>query len=214
MASLAIDIFSVALPVHLLRPLSATHALAHSPKNAVANRLILADPVTQAATSFAAAGVYACVLLLAYRSALPVSLAVHFAGLRTLEPAHDAPFFALLLWLLPLGFAARTFLFVPATGAKPDEADARRRHFRPATASLRETLAWNFWGWSRRERELIKRTAVLAATTALYVGSRTLATVQGADLQGAVSWASVWSAAAAATGAVFWWVGQVEEVKV
>lgn len=214
LSSVVIDTFSAFLPFHLLRPVAPAHARSAHHKNAIANRLILEDPITQTAASVVAACVYALALLISFRSStLTVLLAEHFYGLRTLRPAHELPFLTLLFTLLPLGFAARVLLFVPSTGAKPDEADARRKHFRPTTATFRETLVWNVWGWSTRERELIKRTATLAGLTFVYVACQTAGTIKGTDWVGAIEWASVWTVSATACGAVFWWVGKVEEGK-
>jgi hypothetical protein len=212
--SLAIDGLSAFLPFHLLRPVAPAHAPQLHHKNAITNRLILDDPVIQAATSLGAACFYAAVLLISFRSStLTVLLAEHFDGLRTLRPAHELPFLTLLLTFIPLGFAARILLFVPSTGTKPDEADARRKHFKPATASFQETLAWNVWGWTARERELIKRTAVLAGLTLVFVSCQTAGTIKGTDWAGATEWGSIWAAAAVGCGALFWWVEKAEESK-
>lgn len=140
-------------------------------------------------------------------------LVLHFDGLPTIAPAHAAAALPrLLLTLLPLGYAAREFLFAPATGARLNLGDIRARAFNPATATLAETVRYNLWGYSKRTRELIKRTATLVVVSGFNTWLQTFVTVEGVESVGAAGWAGVWAAAAVGTGLVYAWVGDVEGV--
>lgn len=163
-------------------------------------------------TTLLAAGIYSVVLYASYSTWLPTHLVVHFNGLPTIAPAHKAALPLLIGTLLPLGYAAREFLFAPATGARLNLADIRARAFNPATATLAETLRYNLWGYSKRTRELIKRTATLVAVSGFNTWLQTYVTVEGVESVGAAGWAAVWAAAAGATGLAYAWVGDVEGV--
>ena len=119
----------------------------------------------------------------------------------------------LTLFLIPVGIAAKSFLFVTATGAvRAPEEEAELASFDPETATLGETIWYNFWGYSKKTRLLIIRTFTLAALAFFNTSLQLFITVRGVELSGAVGWASVWSAATLATGLFYWWVGNVEGV--
>ena len=111
-----------------------------------------------------------------------------------------------------MGYAAREFLFSPATGAKKDLGDIRNEAFNPETATLSETVRYNAWGFSKRTRTMIKRTATLVTVTALNTWLQTYVTIEGSESYGAAGWSGVWALAAALAGTVFWWVADVEGV--
>lgn len=199
------------IPFRLLRPVSATHAL-HAPKGSVANRSILNDLPVRLLTTVLASGIYSVLLYASYSTWLPEHLVVHLDGLPTIAPAHTAALPVLILTLLPVGYAAREFLFAPATGARLNLGDIRARAFNPATATLGETVRYNLWGYSKRTRELIKRTATLVAVSGFNTWLQMYVTVEGVDSVGAAGWAAVWATAAACTGLVYGWVGDVAGV--
>lgn len=210
-ASLIIDTISTYIPFRYLRPLSPTHN-PEAPKGAVSNRSILNDLPVQLYTTLLAAGIYGVVVYSSFKTWLPVHLVLYFDGIKDISAAHDAALPFLILAFTPLGYAARAFLFTPATGAKRDLGDIRNLAFNPETATLAETIKYNVWGYSKRTRTLIKRTATLAAVTYIYTYLQVYGTVEGTEGYGAAGWACVWATAAALTGAIFWWVGDVSGV--
>ncbi len=191
--------------------MSATHSL-HAPKGSVANRSIINDIPVRALTTLLAAGIYGVLVYGSYSTWLPVHLVVYFDGLRDISTAHTAALPFLIASFIPVGYAAREFLFAPATGARLNLGDIRARAFNPATATLGETVMYNLWGYSKRTRELIKRTATLVAVSGFNTWLQTFVTVEGVESYGAAGWAAVWAGAAALTGLMYAWVGDVEGV--
>ena len=96
--------------------------------------------------------------------------------------------------------------------AKPDEAELQMARFEPETATLAETVAYNVWGHSKRNRTMIERTSTLVAMGFVHTWLHTYGAVEGAEGFGAVGWASVWALAAAVTGGALLIVGDVEGV--
>ena len=137
-------------------------------------------------------------------------LVIYFDGLRDISAAHSAALPYLIASSLPIGYAAREFIFTPATGARPDLGDIRAKAFNPETATLMETVRYNVWGFSKRTRTLVKRTATLVAVAGAHAWLQVYVTIEGAEGYGAAGWAGVWATAAALTGAAFWWVADVE----
>ncbi|OJD32103.1 uncharacterized protein BKCO1_4100095 [Diplodia corticola] len=208
---LAIDALSLAGPTRLLRPRSPQHN-PRAPRAAVPNAAILADAQTTFATALLAAAVHAVALFAALQSFLPAFLAVRFDGLASLEAAHAATVPALLAALVPVGFAAREFVLVPALAARESSADAARKAaaaFDPATSGLREHLVHNLWWFGKGARVLVKRAAVAAALTAAHVGVHASAMLRGGDVVGALGYAGVWVGAGVTTGVVYAWVENV-----
>ena len=211
MSSLLIDIVTTYVPFRLLRTMSAIHDV-EAPKGAVSNRNILNDLPIRFYTSVLAAGIYGVVVFASFWTWLPVYLVIHFDGLRDISAAHSAALPFLILSFLPIGYAAREFLFTPATGAKRDLGDIKASAFNPETATLGETVIYNVWGFSKRTRTLIQRTATLILVTSMNTWIQTYVVIEGAEGYGAAGWAGVWAAAAALTGLTYWWVGNVEYV--
>lgn len=209
--NLSIDMLSVYIPLYFLRQSSVTHD-AKAPKSAVSNRSVINDLRVQCYTSILAAGIYGVVLYLSLASWLPLYLVTHFDGVRSLQGAHEAAYPFVVLGVIPLGFAAKAFIFTPAMGVKPDSHDAKNAAFNPQTATFWETVKYNVWGHSKRTRTLIQRTTTLIAFTGLYNWLQTYFVVEGAEFFGAAGWSGVWASAASLTGIVFWWVGDVEGV--
>ncbi|MCJ1255372.1 hypothetical protein MMC24_003188 [Lignoscripta atroalba] len=211
LASLLIDTLTTYIPFRLLRPISPIHNVS-APKGAVSNRSIINDLPVRVYTTVLAASIYAVTVYASFATWLPVHLVVHFEGLRDISAAHSAALPFLICSFLPVGYAAREFLFSPATGAKKDLGDIRNEAFNPETATLSETVRYNAWGFSKRTRTMIKRTATLVTVTALNTWLQTYVTIEGSESYGAAGWSGVWALAAALAGTVFWWVADVEGV--
>lgn len=209
--NLSIDMLSVYIPFFFLRQNSVTHD-PKAPKSAVANRSVINDFSAQFLVSLLATGIYGLVLYVSLVSWLPLYLVTHFDGVRSLQGAHEAAYPFVAFGVIPLGFAAKAFIFTPAMGGKPDTRDARNAAFNPETATFWDTIKYNIWGHSKRTRTMIQRTITLIAFTGLYNALQTYFVVEGAEFFGAAGWSGVWAVAATLTGAVFWWVGDVEGV--
>lgn len=205
---LAIDTLVAYIPFYTFKVSSSIHSI-KTPKGVAANRSVINDFGVQAATSLFAAGIYAVVVLLSYTTWLPIHLVLHFEGIRDISLAHNSNFPYLIASFLPIGFAAKVFLFTPAEAAKPDDYDKKIAKFNPENATLRETLIYNLFGYSHRTRTLMRRTATLAVIGGLHTWLRTYITVEGSEILGAAGWSSVWSTAAVVTGLMFVWVGDV-----
>lgn len=208
---LLVDTLSTYIPFRLLRDPSATHRSV-TPKSTVANRSLINDSSVRIYTSLLAAAIYAVVVFGSLGSWLPLYLVLHFDGLRDISAAHGAALPKLIVLSLPVGWAAREFIFTPSTGSRPDSYDAQLASFDPETATLRETFLYNVWGYSKRTRTLIKRTLTLAAITGLHNWLQTYVAIEGTESSGAAVWSAVWALAAVVTGAAFWWVGDVEGI--
>ncbi|KAI9833046.1 MAG: hypothetical protein M1819_003879 [Sarea resinae] len=206
--SLAIDLLTTYVPFRLLRPLSPTHN-SQAPKSAVPNRPIINDISVQAYTTLLAAAIYGLAFYSAFASWLPVYLVVHFEGIKDISAAHSAVLPFLVASFLPVGYAAREFIFTPAVGARADLGDARSRGFNPATATLLETLKYNVWGGSKGSKVVIQRTTALVLISGFNTWLQSYVTIEGVEAAGAAGWAGIWAAAGLLTGLTFWWVGDV-----
>ena len=211
LATLSVDVLATYIPFRLLRNVSPTH-LTEVPKGAVANRSLLTDSMIKVFTVILPASIYAVVVFGSFGSWLPVYLVIHFDGLKDISAAHSAALPYLMMSFLPVGYAAREFLFTPTIGAKRGLGDIKGSAFNPETASLSETVYYNIWGYSKRTKSLIQRTGTLVAIGSFNTWLQTYVTIEGAEGYGAAGWASVWALAATITGAAFWWIGDVEGV--
>lgn len=206
---LLIDIVSASLPFYVLKVSSSIHSL-KTPRGVAANRSVINDFQTQATTTLLGACIYGVVVLSSYSSWLPTYIVIHFDGVRDISKLYNSNFPVLAASFIPLGFAARVFLFTPATAAKPDNYDKEISNFNAEEATLWETVVYNVWGYSKRSRALIKRTATLVAISSLHTSLQTFVTLEGSEGFGGVGWSSVWALAATLTGVAYWWVGDVE----
>ena len=175
------------------------------------SRTIIDDVMVQTWTTLLATSIYGSVLYITYRTFLPSFLVTHFDGLVNLSVVYDASLLVLILPLVPVGYAAREFIFSPSTAAQvaATNVGAKKTAFNAETATLRETFWHNVWGFDTHTKVVLQRTATLVA---VVLGNTTLQgtlTVEGVDAVGAAGWASLWAAAGLLTGAVFWWVGDV-----
>ena len=208
---IAIDTLTAYVPFYSLKVSSSIHSI-KTPKGVAANRSVINDTGVQIYTSLLAAGIYTVVVFASYGPWLRNFIAIHFDGLPDISAAYNTNFPWLILSFLPTGFAAKVFLFTPATAAKADRYDKKIAAFDPKTATLGETVAYNLWGYSHRARILIKRTATLVAVGTVHTIIQTYGSLEGAEFLGAAGWSSVWGLAAALTGAAFLWVGDVHGV--
>ena len=200
-------------PFWLLRPISPYHMI-HTPKNRAANPLVIDDFGIQISTSILAAGIYAAVLLGCYLTWLPEYLAIHFDGIRDLSAIYDPTFLTMAFSFVPLGYAAKTFLFTPSMAQKADEAEKEvkddTKEFDGATATLEETLVHNhLLPRSKRVRTLAKRTAALMTVSSVHTFIHTYGALDGAESIGAAGWSSVWALAALLIGVAFAVIGDV-----
>lgn len=207
------SILANSLPYFFLRPISPSHTPNSAPKSSLRNRPILTDPYTTIATSLLATAIFAVLLEASFATFLPEWLVVHFEGLRTVESAHrGASGLPVLLGALtPAGVAVLEFLFAPSTAAPDATASAVTSSpapFNPSTATLWQHVHYNAWGWySSRQKELIRRTALLAGLMFAETLLASWATVAGVELLGAVGYAGIWALGALVTGGVLDWVG-------
>jgi hypothetical protein len=198
--SLGIQILSIALPTYLLRPFAPYHS-----KGApVPNRFLLNSFQVQASTALLAIVTYVVPLWAALRSTLSPFLVYHF-DIPTVEIAHFETVLTLALKTLLVGWAAQGFLLNSSLGVQTGY-EKPVRAFDPVTSSLPETIKQNVWFGSRRTKELIKRTAVVAVLTFVHT-VRKISTVQGTDLPGAAGYAALWVAATVLCSVTFAWVG-------
>ncbi len=208
---LTIDVLTTWLPFRLLRELSPTH-ITNAPKGLVSNRSVINDLSVQVYTTLLAAGIYGVVVFGSFGTWLPVYLVTHFDGLPDISAAHSAALPFLIMSFIPIGYAAKEFLFTAATGARADAYDKELARFNPATATLGETIIHNIFGYSKRTRTLIKRTATVAITGGLHTWLQTYVAIEGVEGFGAAGWSVTWAIAAMLTGAAFWWVADVEGI--
>ena len=208
---LFIDIMTTYLPFRLLREVSPTHN-DHAPKSLVSNRSVINDLAVRLYTTLLGAGIYGVVVFGSFGTWLPVYLVTHFDGLKDISAAHSAAFPLLIFSFLPIGYAAREFMFTAATGAKPDARDQELARFNPATATLGQTVMYNLFGYSKRTRTFIQRTATVALVGGLHTWLQLYVAIEGTEGLGAAGWSMLWSSAALLTGTAYWWVGDVEEI--
>ncbi|KAI0391501.1 hypothetical protein F5Y17DRAFT_440251 [Xylariaceae sp. FL0594] len=203
--TVVIETLATYIPFRLLRPLASVHA---NPTG-VPNADILTDKPIALLTTLLAGTIYSVSLLFAYATYLPTYLVVYFAGIPSLVRAHESNYIGLLPVTLALGFAARAFIFTPseATGRTP--ADEENERFDPVKANLRETVKWNFLGWSSQTKVAMKRTALVMFVTGINTFLQTWLTITGVEAVGAAAWSSVWVFASAVTGLALGAVGNV-----
>lgn len=203
-----IDALALALPTRLLRARAPAHN-PRAPRAAVPNRAIISDAQTVLATSLLAAAVHAVVLFAAFSTFLPSFMIVHFDDLPSLAGAHAANLPLLVATLLPLGYAAREFVLVPSLAAQTNRADVVAEAFNPETASLRETVVHNVWGFGKGSRVLVKRTAAVVALGSAHAYGHAATVLGGVDQVGAAGYAGVWTVGSVLTAVVFAWVESV-----
>lgn len=131
----AIDVISAAAPFYLLKVSSSIHSIVTAHGVAV-NRSVINDLQTQVTIILLASCIYGLMVLSSYGSWLPTYIMMHFDGVRDISKLYNSYFPFLAASFVPLGFAAKIFLFTPATAAKPDRYDKEITSFDTEEATL------------------------------------------------------------------------------
>ena len=207
---MAIDIGTVALPFAPFRTRRAqSSTVAKSPNQEVAR-----DWQVDIVYTVFASTVYGLALFLGYQANLSVFMVTHFDQIQTFEKAHAASVMNLTPLFLGNGLASMYFLFLPSMEAAsvPKMKVPQIGKFKPESATLRETIAYNFGfpesGWTPRASVLGRRSLVLLVSVFLNTIVRVFATVQGADIIGAMGYAGMWAFSNAAVAFTFGVMGQ------
>ncbi|KAF2222752.1 hypothetical protein BDZ85DRAFT_131653 [Elsinoe ampelina] len=198
--SLSIDLFSTVLPFFLLRSLNDYNDSVPSQS--------LTTSSTRLYIGLFSTIIYATTLYTSLQTFLPSYIIGNFDLIRTVEAAHALSLPILATACLPLGNAAKDFLFNPSTY---NSRGTRVEEFDPQTATLGETFAWNVGlsGWGLREDVLVGRTVMLILLTIGNSLAKIWGTVEGAEILGAVGWGSVFAAAHGLAGVGIGYVGDV-----
>jgi hypothetical protein len=138
--------------------------------------------------------------------------------LKTLVNAHKGAsgLPQIVLSCLPIGYAAKEFIFVSSTSASkspysPTTSDSEI--FDPAAATLSETIYHNVWGWhTSRQKVLIARTLSVMLIMALHTYGELLGVMKDVSFQGASGWCALWEVATITVATAYWWVGAVDGV--
>ncbi|KAJ6784815.1 hypothetical protein PWT90_10639 [Aphanocladium album] len=198
-----VDVAAPAAAFALARPLGSLRFA--GPK--LYNKDLVSGPY-QLLIAVLSTSVYAAVVSLSLRFLLPKVLVLYFQGIPTVEPAYAASFLALLPTAAFFGIAASKFIFAPYVTTGRSKEDDKIRQFDPVQASLRETVWWNFWGYTLRSRIVITRTAIVTVVTAVSTYLACAVAIDGVSCLGAASYAFVWAFATAGTGFALGLVGQ------
>lgn len=202
-ASVLLDVAAPAAAFYLARPLGSLRFA--GPK--LYNKDLVSTPF-QLLIGALSTSVYASVVSLALRFVLPKVFVLYFQGIPTVEPAYSASFLALLPVAAFFGFAASKFIFAAYITTGKSKEDDKIRQFDPVHASLRETVWWNFWGYTLRSRIIITRTAIVTLMTAVSTYLASAVGIDGVSCLGASVYAFVWAFATGATGLALGLVGQ------
>ncbi|EMD60623.1 hypothetical protein COCSADRAFT_163932 [Bipolaris sorokiniana ND90Pr] len=201
--SICIEVISFALPTYLLRPRS----LAHKTNAPLRNRFLLNSYQVQLSSFMLATGVYVVLLWGSLKTGVLNTFLVQYFDIPTLEVAHVETPLSLVVKTFIAGFAAKAFLLNPSFAAQPlSENQTPGDTFDPATATLSQTLEYNFYNFTQRTRTLIQQTLILNAFLFIATVQRSM-TLVGTDIIGAVGYAGVWVAANTLIALWFGWVG-------
>jgi hypothetical protein len=201
---IAFDTLTSALPFTFMRERSASHISTAR----VPNRNVIYDPVVSLLTTIAPAAVYAIIIYTSFVTWLPTHIIMYFDGVKSFDKAHNSVLPTVTAMFVPLGWAARTFMFSPSSTARPNLGDARASAFNPVTATFGQTLKYNVWGWRKGWKVLLRRIAVLATMVGVTTFLKVQGTVAGSESYGALGWAALWSAASVVVGLVLGWIGE------
>ncbi|KAH8815705.1 hypothetical protein F5884DRAFT_663122 [Xylogone sp. PMI_703] len=201
--SLLIDIATTSLPFYLFRSPSPAHA--GSKSRNIPNRDLLTDSQIQTFITLLTSTIYSVSLSTALATYLPTALAVYFNNLPSLTSAYTSSPVTLFPLCLPLGLAAKSFIFTPATTA----AGPKPKKFDPTTATLSETFWHNVWGWNVRTKTVIARTAVLMLVSGGSTFVQSFVSLEGVEPLGALAYAGVWAFAALVSGVALGAAGAV-----
>lgn len=203
LSAAVVDVLSVTVPFHLVLPLST----AYEPSLRSWNRDLVDLPMLLL-TSLLSTGIYTVTLVLSLRFLLPRTLVAYFNGIPTLEPAYSASYADALPAMLLLGFAASTFVFPPFAATGRAKEDAQIDEFDPVNATLGQTVWWNFWGYTAKEKVVIRRTAAAAALSGVGTYLACTRRMYGIEATGAAAYAAVWATAAVLAGLGLGFVGR------
>jgi hypothetical protein len=203
---LLLDVFCASLPFFMMRRRLPAHSNANM---ALPNHNIVLSWGIFLLTTIFSASIYSLFIYASFKTWLPVHMVTYFDNITSLHAAHDTQLLTLGLTFLPLGWAARTFLFSPSTVARMGLSDMVATAFNPHTATLSDTFKHNFWGWSKGTKVVIKRSVTLAVLVGVTTWLRVWKTVDGSEGLGAAGWAGLWSLASLVNGAALRWVGNV-----
>ncbi|KAF1972017.1 hypothetical protein BU23DRAFT_469597 [Bimuria novae-zelandiae CBS 107.79] len=202
----AIEVVAIAVPTFLLRPIADVN----NPAVRIRNRYLLDSFQVWASNTALAVGVYATVIYAALQTNWLTLFLINHFDLPSVELAHDLYVPTLAGKLLIAGYATRAFLLNPSIGAQADTgASTPVEDFKPATATLPQTLKHNVWFFSKRTRLLIQRTVVLSVFLLAHT-VRQGTTLQGSEIIGSAGYASVWIVAANICAWWFAWTGDAE----
>ncbi|OBT42180.1 hypothetical protein VE00_06843 [Pseudogymnoascus sp. WSF 3629] len=193
--SLVITILSTTLPIALIPP-PKTRRAAEAPETEGSAKVL---------TTLLAACIHSLVLAGSYATFLPSTLVTHFNNLPSVAAAHSSSFISLLPLTLLSGLAARSFILSPSTSSL----STTKPEFDAVNSSLGEHVKYNLCGYSERMKEVLRRTAILAA----WGGANTFALVMGiggVEACGAVAYAGVWVTAVVVSGVALGVVGDVD----
>ncbi|EMD90221.1 hypothetical protein COCC4DRAFT_30261 [Bipolaris maydis ATCC 48331] len=201
--NICIEVISFALPTYLLRPRS----LAHKANAPLRNRFLLNSYQVQLSSFMLATGVYVVLLWGGLKTGVLNTFLVQYFDIPTLEVAHIETPLSLVVKTFIAGFAAKAFLLNPSFAAQPlSENQTPGETFDPATATLSQTLEYNFYNFTQRTRTLIQQTLILNAFLFIGTVQRSM-TIVGTDIIGAVGYAGMWVAANTLIALWFGWVG-------
>lgn len=189
LGALIVDVLSTVVPFHLVRPLTETDEPAGK-----ATRDIIDIPM-QLLTSILSTGIYTVTLVLSLRFLMPRILVVYFKAIPSLEPAYTASYTEVIPVTILFGLAASIFIFAPFATTGRAKEDAKIEQFDPVSATLGQTVWWNFWGYTAKTKVVIRRTlaAVLLSGVSTYLGCTK--TMFGIESTGAIAYAGLWAVA-------------------
>ncbi|KAL2889119.1 hypothetical protein HOO65_030620 [Ceratocystis lukuohia] len=186
--------------------IAAMGVLGASPTVSVIFR-ILYFLVQIATTSFAAA-IYGVILFFAFQSFAPRLVLEFFTGGQVVTTAYPFGYITILPAALICGTALNWLVFVPYVdiGLRPE--DEELACFNPSTATLWETIVFNFWGYTTRTKVGLGR--ILAAMLSSGVGTCMLLQYGlKTTYQGAVAYSSIWVVAALLAGIGMGYTGKL-----
>ncbi|EEH04125.1 conserved hypothetical protein [Histoplasma capsulatum G186AR] len=186
---------------------------------------ILADCPTTVYTTLVASGIYTLILYSSVVTWLPTYLVTYYDGLPDIRIAHAGAksFISLLATLLPAGYALRDFLFVSSVGAErldeqrtedstvdligPGKEAREQGDEAPSGELLVMSVYRKYWlELPAKTRSLLSRTIELAVMIMFNTVVQVVGTINGAEVEGAVGWGSIWTLATCVTGVMFGWV--------
>lgn len=121
---------------------------------------------------------------------------MYFTGVATLVPAYEASYTTVLPVTIIFGLAASTFIYAPFAATGKTKEDDKIDEFDPVSASLGQTVWWNFWGYKTKTKVVIRRTVVAIAVSAINTYLACTMTIYGVEPRGAIAYAGVWAFAA------------------